>query len=210
MSAIGSASGRTATVQADVWMRPCASVCGHALHAMPARLELELRVRAVADDARDHLLVAAELGRRLGHDLDLPSIALRIARRTCGTGRRRTAPTRRRRCPARISRNTLRSSFASFGSSAACSSPSSAAHPREPRPRASPRANCGELGIGAIAVGGVAIRFRLDVAREHRRDGADLRVLLRQRAEAIACRAPSPARRAGARARRAAPSVARA
>ena len=28
MSATGSASGSTATVQADVWMRPCASVSG--------------------------------------------------------------------------------------------------------------------------------------------------------------------------------------
>ena len=74
---------------------------GHALHAVAARLELELRVHAVADDAHDHFLVAAELG----GDADTISTFHRCAphsARTCGTGRPRTAPTRRRRCPARI------------------------------------------------------------------------------------------------------------
>ena len=46
----------------------------HALHAVAARLELELRVGALADDAHDHFLVAAELGRRRRHDLDLPAL----------------------------------------------------------------------------------------------------------------------------------------
>jgi hypothetical protein len=45
-----------------------------------ARLELERRVRALADDARDHFLVAAELGRALRDDLDLPALALGVAR----------------------------------------------------------------------------------------------------------------------------------
>ena len=47
---------------------------------MPARLELEARERALADQARDHLLVAAELGHALRDDLDLPALALGIAR----------------------------------------------------------------------------------------------------------------------------------
>src|SRR5690348_9785600 len=51
----------------------------HALHAMPAGLELEARVGALPDDARDHLLVAAELGRALRDDLDLPAAALGVA-----------------------------------------------------------------------------------------------------------------------------------
>ena len=51
----------------------------HALHAMPARLELELRVRAAPDDPQDDLLVAAELGRRFGDDFDLPARAFRVA-----------------------------------------------------------------------------------------------------------------------------------
>ena len=36
-----SASGSTATVAAEVWMRPLASVSRHALHAVDARFELE-------------------------------------------------------------------------------------------------------------------------------------------------------------------------
>ena len=52
----------------------------HALHAVAARFELELRIGACPDDARDHLLVAAELGGRCRHDLDLPAVALGVAR----------------------------------------------------------------------------------------------------------------------------------
>ena len=52
----------------------------HALHAMAAGLELEPGVRAAPDDPQDHLLVAAELGRRFGDDLDLPAAALGEAR----------------------------------------------------------------------------------------------------------------------------------
>jgi hypothetical protein len=36
-----SASGSTATVAVDVWMRPLASVAGHALHAMDAAFVLQ-------------------------------------------------------------------------------------------------------------------------------------------------------------------------
>ncbi len=53
---------------------------GHALHAVAARLEFEPRVGALAADARDHFLVAAQLRGALGHDLDLPAPALGIAR----------------------------------------------------------------------------------------------------------------------------------
>ena len=41
-------------MQALVWMRPCASVSGHALHAVGARSELHARIRALAHDSRDH------------------------------------------------------------------------------------------------------------------------------------------------------------
>ena len=53
---------------------------GHALHAVAARFELELRVGARPDDAQDDFLVAAELGRRFRDDLDPPAIALGVAR----------------------------------------------------------------------------------------------------------------------------------
>ena len=53
---------------------------GHALHAVPPRLELELRVRALARDPRDHLAVATEFRGRRRHDLDLPALALGVAR----------------------------------------------------------------------------------------------------------------------------------
>ena len=52
----------------------------HALHAMAARLELELRVDVVAGDARDRLAVAAQFRRRSGDQLDLPAAALGVAR----------------------------------------------------------------------------------------------------------------------------------
>ena len=100
---------------------------GHALHAMAARLELELRVRALARDAQDHFLVAAELGRRLRHDLDLPAAGARRSACTSGRGCPANSADSSPPVPARISRKTLRSSFGSFGSSICCSSASSAA-----------------------------------------------------------------------------------
>jgi len=51
----------------------------HALHAMPARLELQPRIRALAGDPHDHLLVAAEVGRTFRHHLDLPALPFREA-----------------------------------------------------------------------------------------------------------------------------------
>ena len=78
-SATSSASGSTATVHAVVWMRPCALGLRHALHAMPARLELELRVDAVAFDAQHHFLVAADLGRAFADDLAAPAAAFAVA-----------------------------------------------------------------------------------------------------------------------------------
>ncbi len=48
----------------------------HALHAMAAGLELELRVRTGADDAHDRFLVAAEVGRALGDHLGGPAMPL--------------------------------------------------------------------------------------------------------------------------------------
>src|SRR5258706_9342219 len=52
----------------------------HALHAVAAGLELELRVGAMPDDARDDLLVASGLAQALRNDLDLPAVALGEAR----------------------------------------------------------------------------------------------------------------------------------
>src|SRR5690606_9763860 len=47
---------------------------GHALDAVAARLELEPRINALAGDANDHFLVAAELRRTLRDELDLPAL----------------------------------------------------------------------------------------------------------------------------------------
>src|SRR5688500_18048431 len=52
----------------------------HALHAVPAGLELELRIGTCADHARDHLLVATGVARALRDDLDLPAVPLGEAR----------------------------------------------------------------------------------------------------------------------------------
>src|SRR5512139_3874406 len=53
---------------------------GHALHAVPAGLELQARVGALAHDAGDHLLEAAGVARALGDELDLPAVPFREAR----------------------------------------------------------------------------------------------------------------------------------
>src|SRR6266550_1449693 len=53
---------------------------GHALHAVHARLELELRVRAPAGDLEDDLLEAALVGLALREDLGLPAMPLGVAR----------------------------------------------------------------------------------------------------------------------------------
>ena len=52
---------------------------GHALHAMDAGLELQLRVRALARDARDDLAIAAVLAGIRAQDLDAPALALGVA-----------------------------------------------------------------------------------------------------------------------------------
>ena len=51
----------------------------HALHAMHAGLELELRVRAFARDARDDLAVAAVLAGIRAQDLHAPALPLGVA-----------------------------------------------------------------------------------------------------------------------------------
>ena len=53
---------------------------GHPLHPVTARLELELRIHILADDACDHFLVAAHVAQALRNHLDLPLVALRKAR----------------------------------------------------------------------------------------------------------------------------------
>ena len=50
----------------------------HPLHAMPARFELEARVRLAADDADHHLPVATLLALALAHDLHAPPPRLRV------------------------------------------------------------------------------------------------------------------------------------
>src|SRR5258705_4704873 len=53
---------------------------GHALHAVHARFELQLAVRALARDPEDDLFEAALLRVALRQDLDLPAVALGVAR----------------------------------------------------------------------------------------------------------------------------------
>ncbi|MGF6370211.1 hypothetical protein OKW40_002961 [Paraburkholderia sp. RAU6.4a] len=51
----------------------------HALHAMPARLELQLRIRGIAGNSHDHFAIAPEVRFARRHHLDLPAVALGIA-----------------------------------------------------------------------------------------------------------------------------------
>ena len=83
--------GQHATVQALVWMRPCASVAGTRCTRC-RRLELQPPVSPFALDAEQHhFLVAAELGWRFSTiRLGAPALALGVSAGTCGPGRRRT------------------------------------------------------------------------------------------------------------------------
>ena len=82
----GSASGITATVHAEVWMRPCASVSGTRCTRWPPDSNLSFEYAPSPTMRSDHFLVAAELRRRLGHDLDLPALRARRSACTSGTG----------------------------------------------------------------------------------------------------------------------------
>ena len=68
-----SGSGRTATVAAEVWMRPWVSVCGDALDAMAAAFELEVAERPLAVEAERDLPEPAEFGGFHVEDLELPA-----------------------------------------------------------------------------------------------------------------------------------------
>ena len=92
-----SASGSTATVAAEVWMRPLRLGLRHALHPVHAGFELQLRRTRLPGDRGDDFLVAADLAFAGREHLDLPA-GRRHSARTCGTGRRQTVPPRRRRC----------------------------------------------------------------------------------------------------------------
>ena len=61
IASTSSASGRIATVAADVWHAPLAFGLRHALHAVRPRLELQPREHAVARESHDDLAVAALL-----------------------------------------------------------------------------------------------------------------------------------------------------
>ena len=112
-----SASGSTATVAVEVWMRPLASVAGHALHAVHAAFVFQLAVHAAAFDRRDHFLEAADAGVAARHHLERAS---RCARRT-SLYIRNSSPAKSAASsppvPARISSTTFFSSFGSFGMS---------------------------------------------------------------------------------------------
>ena len=76
---MSSASGSTATVAADVWMRPCVSVSRHALHPVHAGFEFQLRKHAAPGDGRNDFLVAAGIALACRKHFDLPALARRVA-----------------------------------------------------------------------------------------------------------------------------------
>src|SRR2546422_10959436 len=68
-----SASGSTATVAADVWMRPLRLGDGNALHPVDARFVPQRPVDTGAPCGEDGLLQAPEISLRERDDLDLPA-----------------------------------------------------------------------------------------------------------------------------------------
>ncbi len=92
-----SASGRTATVTVDVWMRPADSVTGTRCTRWTPPLELQPAPGPFAVDGEDDLLEAA-LPRRVAVDhLDPPALGARRTSCTSGPARRRTGRPRRPR-----------------------------------------------------------------------------------------------------------------
>ena len=79
-ASISSSSGRIATVHGGGVDAALRFGRGHALHAMRAGLELEMRERAVADDAADDFLVAAVLAGALRQHFDAPALLVGVAR----------------------------------------------------------------------------------------------------------------------------------
>ena len=120
-------------------MRPCASVSGTRCTRWPPDSNLSFEYAPAPTMRSDHLLVAAELARRRRDDLDLPALALGVARVHAAAGCRRTAPTRRRRCRRGFrGRRCARRSGPSAAASR-CRSASSAAIARLRGLRAPPR-----------------------------------------------------------------------
>ena len=93
-----STSGSTATVAAEVWMRPCASVSGTRWTRCTPDSNFSRANGPRPRDLGDDLLEAAlgAFGERRGFRWSSP--AARQIARTCDTGRPRTARPRRRRC----------------------------------------------------------------------------------------------------------------
>ena len=112
-----SASGSTATVAAEVWMRPLRLGRRHPLHPVHAGFEFEPGEHASARHRGDDLLEAAGLALACRDHLHPPALRWRRSAGTCGRGRRRTAPPRRRRCRRGFPGWRCCSSAASLGSS---------------------------------------------------------------------------------------------
>ena len=98
----------------------------HALHAMAARLELELRIRALPDDAQRSLPCSRRARPAIPRRSRPASGCARRSACTSGRGSPAKSADSSPPVPARISRKTLRSSFGSFGSSMRCRSAASA------------------------------------------------------------------------------------
>jgi hypothetical protein len=77
---ISSSSGRIATVQADVWMRPCASVAGTRCTRCAPDSNLSFEYAPAPTTRLMISLVAAVLAGALAQHLDAPALALGVAR----------------------------------------------------------------------------------------------------------------------------------
>ena len=164
-------------------MRPCASVSGTRCTRWPPDSNLSFANTPLPDDARDDLAESAEIGRRFGHHLHLPALALGVARvhaeQVAGEERRLVAAGARADLQedvalvVRIARQQHRLQLA-----ADAREPFLGALPLLFRERLHLRI-VGQLG-GRRQVG-----LRTRVIAEARDDGIDLRVLARHRAIAV-------------------------
>src|ERR1700740_2204546 len=80
LMSISSASGRTATVAAEVWMRPCVSVAGTRWAGGRALLYFLFGIDFLPLNRGDDFLEAAERRRRAFEHFDFPALRFRVAR----------------------------------------------------------------------------------------------------------------------------------
>ena len=141
---------------------------GHALHAVHAALEAQVRVDVLARDERDALLDPARRALAQGEDLDLPALASRRSASTSGRDRAAKSAASSPPSPLRISRIVFFLSLGSGGRSSSWIDASSAARSCS-RPGSSACASSRSSGSLRASSSSLDLPLQALVARRTRR-----------------------------------------